>query len=418
MSVFPKNKKIQFAIVTASVLISINLWSFRSVSGDLYKALEAAVLAVLLFVVLINSYVFVRKDQLFKTTALLFLGLPFLSAIGAYVYHDQPFSLSLLLLRTNLLWLFYFVLHIFKVEKKQIIKLMLFVGCVWIFLTVVQQFTYPTAFFYTRADDEEGGSSILRAGVYRFMLAGQQYGLFVLLYFFYKYLIATDQKKLRSIFFVVAGLAGFYYFGTRQFALSAVLCMGVAVMLLKPMSRVKYIVLAIPVLICLWVFRDVLFGKYIEMTNEQMQYGYEQNIRALCANFYLNDYWPPQWTAKLLGNGLPHELAEYGKEMNLILEYFHFHRSDVGVIGTYSKYGILYILNIAWVFAKVVMMKDIPHKDKYLKLFFFNAAFLIITHESFSSEKVIPFYCLIMYLIDKSVEEKKEKNELWEEGLA
>jgi hypothetical protein len=415
MTLFIKNKTLQFGFVVAAALISIHLWSFRGISKEVYDILEAIVLLGLIVIILGNTYVFNKQGLLFKTNVHLFLWLPYLSAIGAYLYHNQPLHLSVILLRPQFLWLFYFVLHAFAIPKKKVIHLMIFIGCTWAFLTVVQQFTHPFVLFYSRSDDEGGGGEY-RAGVYRFMVGGMQYGLFILLYFFYQYLISKGRTKTRNIPFILAGLLGFYYFGTRQFAATAVLCMGVAVMYLNARLRTKYIALMAPFVIIMWMFRDVFFGEYIALTSQQMEYGYESDIRALSAEFWLNDYWP-HWATKILGNGPPHMLSEYGRESELIRVYFHFYRSDVGLIGTYNKFGILYVLNIIWVTLRVIIMKIPDKQDLYLKLFFFNVIFLSVTNESFSSEGVIPFYCFLLYLIDKSIEEYKNRPEILEEGI-
>lgn len=407
MKLLPEIKKLQFGFVVFVVLMSINLWTFQMLGEDIYKMGDALVLAGVLLIIIGNSYIFTKKNLPFKTNALLFILFPCLSAFGAYIYHDQPMVLSFIWLRTIFLWLFYFVLHIFKIPREKIIGLMIFTGCVWVFLTIVQQFTYPTALFYSREDSERG--SILRAGVYRFMPGGMQYGLFVLMYFFYKYLTTTSREKMYSLLYVVGGLLGIYYYGTRQYILSSLMCMGMTILLLKANARAKYLMLLVPVLVMAWAFKDVLFGQMIEFTSQQMEYGYEEDIRMLSADFYLNDYWP-HWTAKLIGNGQEHIKSDYGKEMQLILAYFHFYRSDVGIIGTFNKFGIFYVLSVLWIIIKVLTIKIPNKKDRYLKLLFYNALFLLIINDAFTSQAGIPFYCLILYLIDTSIAEQKEQN--------
>ncbi len=129
----------------------------------------------------------------------------------------------------------------------------------------------------------------------------------------------------------------------------------------------------------------------------------------LSAKFYLYEYWP-HWTTMLTGNGLPHIASAYGREMDLIIQYFRFFRSDVGIVGAFNKFGIFYVIIVFGLIIKCLKIKIHNNEDKYLKLFFFNALFLIITNESFSNERVIPFYCFILYLIDKSIEKYKEES--------
>ncbi len=304
-----KNTTVTFGFVVLVTLVSINLWSFQAIEHGTFQILEVLVLTALTLVVVTNSRILFNRHLYFKNSVHFFLWIPLLSIFGAYIYHDQQFNLSLLLLRTNFYWLFYFALHAFEISKKQIIQLLIGVGGVWIFLTVVQQFTYPTYYFYSRGEENQ---SIFRAGVYRYMLSGRQYGLFFLLYFFYKYLTTSKFKNLLLVF---CGLIGFYYYGTRQFALGAAACMLVAVLLLRGTAKWKYLLLITVVVMLSIPFVDLLFGSYIEMTNQQMEY--DDDIRLRSARFFFYEYWP-HWGAKILGNGRAHEAVAYGREMDYI----------------------------------------------------------------------------------------------------
>ncbi len=393
-----KNNTVKFAFVALVTLVSINLWSFKAVDGGIFQILEILVLAGLTLVAVTNSRILFKRDIFFKNNVHLFLWIPLLSVFGAYIYHDQPFNLSLLLLRTNFYWLLYFTLHAFEISKKQVIQLLLAVGGVWMFLTIAQQFTYPTYYFYSRGEDNQ---SIYRAGVYRYMLSGRQYGLFFLLYFFYKYLTTS---KIKNLLFVFCGLAGFYYYGTRQFALGAAACMLVAVLLLRGAAKWKYLLLLTVVIMLALPFIDLLFGSYIEMTNRQLEY--DDDIRLRAANFFLYDYWP-HWGAKILGNGRPHEAVAYGREMDYINNVLRYFRSDVGIIGAYNQFGIFYVLNIIFFNIKGLRVKFLSKEDKYLKLFFYSSLFVLITNQSYATESGIPFFCLTLYLLDISILEQK-----------
>src|SRR5207253_3095593 len=113
----------------------INFWSFQGVSEDIFNILEVLAMAAIVAIVCFNTRAFLYKNLVFKKFVLLFFFLPFLSVIGANIFHDQPINLSLLLLRSNLVWLLYFVLHIYNVSPQKILKFVLFVGTVWAFLT-------------------------------------------------------------------------------------------------------------------------------------------------------------------------------------------------------------------------------------------------------------------------------------------
>ncbi len=397
MVIEEKKELTKFGIVALTALVSIKLWSFNKLSEGKLNLLEIMILVGLLATVIYGYNKIHKKKLIFKYNVHFFIWIPFLSAYGALLYHHQSMSLSILVLRTNFYWLLYFVLHIFNIPKQKVINLMIFIGAVWIFLTVIQQFTYPHFYFYNRDDNDQ---SIYRAGVYRYMISGHQYGDFILFYFFYNFLIT---RKITSLFFVFLGLLGFYFYGTRQFALSAVLCMCISVFFVKGMLRIYVIMLLTIVSALIFNYKDQLFGQYLELTADQLKYG--DDIRMLSANFFLTEYWPSRF-ARLIGNGTAYASSRYGKEVVNINLYLHFYRSDVGIIGAYNQFGLLYVLNILWVNIKGLTGKYFNYESSYIRLFFLNALLLIVLSEYYSNPTVIPFYCFILYLADKSFEEK------------
>ncbi len=389
----------KFGIVALIALVSTRVWSFDKFGEGQLNSLETLLL-LFMFGTVIYGYNKIHKNHLlFKYNVHFFLWIPFLSAYGALLYHHQSIGLSILALRTNFYWLLYFVLHIFNVPKKRIIQLMIFMGLVWVFLTIVQQFTYPHFYFYSRDDNDQ---SIYRAGVYRYMVVGHQYGDFVLFYFFYNFLIS---RKLSHLAFVFIGMLGLYFYGTRQFALSAVICLVISAFFVKGMHRIYMITFLCIATAVILHYKDQIFGQYVELTEEQLKYGGE-DIRLMSANFFLTEYWPSR-LARLIGNGVAYASSRYGKEIVNINLYYHFYRSDVGIIGAFNQFGLLYVLNILWVNIKGLAGKYFNYDSGYMRLFFLNALLLIVLSEYYSNPTVIPFYCFILYLADKSFEEKK-----------
>lgn len=402
-----RNKDLSFLFVAFLAIASIDFWSYRGIDQFTYNAIEAFILLMLVIITVTKSGVFFRRGLQFKGIAVLFLLIPIPSMFGAALYHNQEISESLYVNRYSLYWLFYFVLHIFNLSREKIVKLMIFIGTVWAGLTIVQQFTYPTYFFYSRNDEKK---SILRAGVYRYMLAGTQFGLFLLLHFYYKYL---TEKRVKFIALTLFGLAGFYYYGTRQTALAAAACMCISALLLEGMAKWKNLILVTGLILLVLGVKEVLFAEYIEMTSSQLDN--TDDIRMLAGRFFLNDYWPSDW-AKVLGNGKPYPYNAYGQEMELIKDGLHFFRSDVGIIGAYNIYGIFYVLLVLGILFKTITMRFRDIDNRYLKLFFINTGLMLILNESFSSSGAIPFYCMVLYLMDKA--KAAELTELQLENIA
>jgi len=390
---------LRFSFVIIAILISLNFWSFRLLPESVYRVLEAALLGGLIFFVFTSSAKITEK-LLFRDNVILFIAIPLLSGISAFIYHDQPLHLSLLILRTNFFWLLYFVLHFFNVKEKQLLRLLLAMGLMWMLITVVQQFTYPVYYFYSK--DESDSYSILRAGIYRFMAYGHQYGTFVLIYCVYMYFV---RRKVLYLVITIFSLIAFYYYGTRQFAVAGLACIPFAIFFLKGSTRLIALAVAIIGGCVLFYFRDQLFSQYVAMTREQLQFG--EDVRQRSAKFWLNEYWP-HWTATIFGNGRPHIGSEYGQEVEAIRSKFHFYRSDVGIAGALNEFGILYVLNILIVNIKGLRSWNLLKHDKYLVLLFLNLTILLPTSLYYANSAGIPFYCCLFYLFEKACSRKRQ----------
>jgi hypothetical protein len=175
----------------------------------------------------------------------------------------------------------------------------------------------------------------------------------------------------------------------------------VAILLVKGVSKWKYLLFFTICMFLLVSSFSYLFDELIEMTTTQVSD--EDYIRILSANFYLYEYWP-HWTARLIGNGPAHGDSGYGQEIEQLQSYLTFYRADIGIIGVFNSLGIFFVFNILWVNLKGIFLKLKNQKDKYLKVFFFYFTSLLLLSTSYETMAVIPFFCFIFYLIDKSWE--------------
>jgi len=390
---------VKFAFVVIATLVSINLWSFLIIPDAVFDGLKFLLLIALIAIVLIYDRNNDITEKLFQTNVRLLIWLPILSSFGAFLFHDQSFTLSLLILRTNFFWLLYFVLHLFNISPKKIIQLILFVGFVWIFLTVIQQFTYPAYFFSNR--NEEDNYDFYRAGVYRFMIDQHQYGLFVILYYYNRFL---KKRTFKPLIPVLLGLVGYYYYSGRQYALAAVACLFLATLTTKGTFKVYATCALAAIAAGLFLFKDVLFADYVEMTNEQLNS--DDDVRLVAAKFFLFDYWP-HWITTIIGNGYENYKSSYGKEMLYINQVKLLFRSDIGIIGMFNMFGIFYVINVLWLNFKGLSNKYYSSNTSYLKYVFIYSLLLLPLSEGYSVPSgAVPFFCFIFYLADKAYEEK------------
>jgi hypothetical protein len=379
------------------VLVTIGFWSFLFIPDFLIKILEFSVI-VFLIVTFVSNYGKIKKLDLFFWNNIKFIiWIPLiLGTLGALIFHGQEIHYSIWRQRTNFLWLLYPILHLFRIDPKRIVKMMLFIGFFWCCINIIQQFTYPTYYFSSRLEGPNSKENLLRAGVYRFMPSTWHYGMFLAFYTFNLYLFSN---KIKYLLLALLSLVSFYYLGTRQFAIALIVCLVFHSLTQKGSKFIFGFLFLFFISLVVYFNYDLLFGKFIEMTNNQVVDN-DDYIRFAAFDFFFFDYWK-SWFSMLTGNGLPYISSTYGKEVEYIKDYYMYYASDIGIIGSFSNFGIFYVASVFALIFKIVVSKFRKPNYKYLKLFGVNAVVLILTNESFLNASVIPFWCLILYLIDR-----------------
>lgn len=388
-------------IVGLILLISISFWSFKGITNTYYNALEMGI--ILFFII----YLFIfkgnkrLKDGLyFKKYVILFMFLPFLSIIPCYFIHDQPIYLSLYVLRINFCWLFYFVLHHFKISEKDTLKIVFFIALVWVLLEAIQQVTYPVYYFYTRGDDIASGEEIeIRANIYRFMINGVQFAVLILLFYVQRF---YESKSVKNVFWILFFLFGIYLMMTRQILFAALLCLVIAPLIKeKSLKKIVYLLISLVAVAIIYYFRDILFGSLIENTAQHL----EDNVRYQAYAFFLS-YWE-DWSCLLLGNGPDYPLSSYGEYINSLKENFGIFRSDIGIVGELSKYGIIYVVCFLF-FCYHFLFKLRKGTSLYQKLYFIYVLIIIAMVFPFRNGSEFIFFSMFLYLCDLSINKKKE----------
>ncbi|WP_460939617.1 hypothetical protein [Spirosoma humi] len=300
--------------------------------------------------------------------------------------------LSMLIQRALLGWLFYFILHYYKIQAEKLNKIILIVGVIWIILTFLQQYTFPNYWFFTRGEDVEKLET--RFGLYRYAIAGEYY---VILAFYTAFVKYFSTKSIKSLFLLITFLFGIYLTVTRQIIVSSVFCMFIYPIFISKV-RVKTRILILSV-ISLFVFlvylnRDYLFGSMIMATNEQL----DDNVRYAAYQFFLFEHWD-HWITYIFGNGIAHIDSSYGKYIFGKIENQGIIQGDIGIIGILSQYGIFYIfITTALIMNSIKpIFRKIPSD---LKLFFINLLMIIPLIFFFRNFSGYIFGSIILYLCD------------------
>jgi hypothetical protein len=324
--------------------------------------------------------------------------LPFMSIIPCYFEHEQSIYTSLrLLLDMQLCWLLYFVLHRFQISEKDLFKMLIFIGSAWVALEMIQQVTYPNYYFYTRGDTDLKSIEI-RAGIYRYMITGISFALLALFYYLQK-IFDSDKQRVKNFSWVIFFLLGVYLYMTRQILVSVLATVFIAPLLTEKINIKKKILFflgGIFLLGSIYLFKDVLFGELIEDTGSEVN---DDNIRVSSYLFYLN-YWD-DWTCFIFGNGLYDEASSYGKYLSYVENDLGLWRSDVGIIGELSKYGIIYMM--AYILFCFYFFRISRGIELYLKLYFIGTLFIVLMIFPFRDGSEYQLFAIFLYLCDLSI---------------
>lgn len=369
-------------------------------SSQCFSYIDLNVSTVKLTITFISLGIFcflILKNKLYQKHSSLqkfiyaFLFLPFLSCIPASLLHDQDFLTSLKATAFNLTYVCFFLLFALKAEVKDIIKSFCILGCMWTIIQAIQQFTYPTYLFASRLDTLDTNIEI-RNGIYRYAVTGVYFGVFLTFYCYEK--ILSQKNKLCLLGFIV-GLIGIYLTTTRQIIASVLLCLGIGLIISKKVKAVSFILLSIVGSI-IYLYADVLFSEFIEKT-QNLDSDY---IRFQTFHFFGLEY-SESVLSIILGNGQYSIGSTYGKE---ILRYrdFGMYLSDIGLVGLYSLYGIIYIINILLLF--FFLYKKRKCLDLYLQLFFIYLFItsIMLVHFGYNVHSII-CTCFTFYLAERSI---------------
>jgi hypothetical protein len=159
-----------------------------------------------------------------------------------------------------------------------------------------------------------------------------------------------------------------------------------------------------------FAFQSIIFEMQETALRESAQGG-KENIRFKSAKYYLADS-KKNPVALIIGNGQSSGHSRYGQRMGKISEYYGYYLSDIGIIGTIYRYGLVFALVIVLIMFRILSMK-LPPDLHYIKLFLWMHVFLIFSTYPFYEDKTgIILFSFILYLAEHERFIKSEKTEI------
>ncbi len=366
---------------------------------------EMAGIGIIIFVLLFQQLSGYKtgEKQHFKKEIYLLLLAAFFSMFMANAFHNQPFTITLIAQRYIYFFFFYFFLHTIKPEIEDLEKLFLPLAFVYVFLYLTQYMVYPTRIVDSRVGVERGTVRIFIPG-----------GGFLLLAYYMSLQKLLKNYELKYgiyclIFFVINGILQ----GTRQ-SLASIVLLTVAFIFFSKQVKSRTLVMlmaGVAGLAVFILFQDI-FLELIAVTRKEST-ATRENIRLVAVRFFLTEFMPNN-LAYIFGNGQDSLNSSFGKEVNLYKK-LGLYQSDIGLIGDYTKFGLLFVIAQLSIMARVIFGK-LPKEIVYLRYFFISRALVMFTGSNiFSNATGIAFFMIVLYMIDKYKNQELEKNELHEE---
>jgi hypothetical protein len=381
-------KKIIIVIV---ILTSVSLFNLIFVPPIVIKMLLFGVPAGMLFLLLFHNLY--EKSFRFKPRFKVEIGLIFcaviLSMFGAYYFHKQDFAITAVTQRFMYFLLFYPLLHALKPTLEEMVKIIVVLGILYAILYIMQTLAYPTKLVDIKM--------FIDRKTLRITMAGSGF-------LFLTYLIAITSfiKTYNKRYLIICLLAMvvFILLGTRQVIAPAALLTILSILFSKKVkSRALTIFLMVLMILpAFFLFKDI-FTAMFEFSQKQAGH-FSQDIRYKAAIFYLTEFFPSK-LAYLTGNGVPSGLSPFGQRVKFFNEIFGFYQSDIGIIGDFSKFGILIVIAQFSIYFRVIFMR-LPNELDFIKLSFIALLLTLIVGSSFCSADNVVIICISLYLVDIS----------------
>lgn len=378
------------------VLFGLKLYTFL-INETIGKALTLGtflIIATLLVIQIIyGKRSGVKKGFTIEVT-FVFISL-IISVFAAYLFYDQPLRVTAFAQYEFYIFLFYFLIHRLRPDPDKILNMCVWIGYGYTIIYFLQYLAYPTEITSSRALSDRGTIRILIPGS-EFMVTGW----FIQLT---RYFIT---KKIKYIIGMVPYLIIIILLATRQVMGGMALITIIAVILSNTLrSKIGVLILIVAAIIPFYFMFQGVFDEMIRVS-ERDSSNFEDDIRVVAARYFLFDLNPnPIWI--LTGNGMPGPHTSYGQFLYRLSDELGYYQSDVGIIGSFSKFGIFFVLGEVIIITRLALKKT-EEKFKFIK---YNALLMLMTMFTGAGLKAstIILLCIMMYLADIDKQQKSFK---------
>lgn len=380
-------KKIFIYII---ILCSLKFYSLSFLPEVLVKITEWIGIG-LITALLIIYLVYQRQKQVkkhFTFPIILIFVAVLLSMMGSYVYQDQSLPITAYAQRAIYFYLIYFLLHFMKPDGKFLMRTILIFAVVYIAIYYLQSIVYPM--------EITASKMFIDRGTLRIFMVGS--GYLVISYYIWLYLTFRDYS-FKYLLALLLAMGVFVLLGTRQ-VLAVILLITILFILQSRVVKAKallFLLIGLALIPIYFLFENIILSMF-EVTKSQSQ-NLEGGIRLEAAKFFLLRFIPSDM-AYFTGNGSP-GASMYGLRLARYSEEYGYYLSDIGLIGEFVKYGIVYVVAVLLILIRVFRRK-LPENLMFIKYNFLGVALTLVTGGGAfgsSSENII-LICILLYMID------------------
>jgi len=360
-------------LIVLIAVCSVSLYLIKGLGkGD--RVIEIMGMSLIIFFLLLYTIYYkgaIRFKRQFSVAVILLLVFLLGSDISCQYFNGQSISLTMYQQRKLYYILFYFLIPFLAPKPEWIKNFIIYMALVGSIIYILQYFAFPTKITEAQMFRDRGTIRIFLPGA-----AFSQLGYFlcineIFLNYKRKYAIVG------GILFSMIILTGF-----RSLVALYVLIPAIYLLISKHIKN-RLLILSLAVLICISAF--FAFQSIIQAMNKSAKRESSQGadyVRVRAAAFYLHDCTQNK-VSLIFGNGHPNSGSAYGERIVSYMVSMGFYLSDIGVIGTLYKYGLIFTLIMLFLLIRLITIK-VPPELNFIKLYVWMQLLLIFN--------TVPFY--------------------------
>jgi len=276
-----------------------------------------------------------------------------------------------------------------------LIRIILIIGLFAVALYYIQFTLYPKIILDVNMLE---GRGTIRLFVYGMLCTQVAYFYYLNRYF--------EKNNILDLVFALGSLSIFVLQGTRQLLFAAAFLTLINLFFSRRVKgRIfKIAILGLGSFAVFLIFREI-FVELTRVSTSQVS-NLSGGIRLKAAKFFLTSFQPGTWSY-IFGNGDSGPGSMYSQRIGLYAYKYGFYLTDIGVLGDYIKYGIIFVIAGLYMLAKSVLIKVSP-EYRYLKYYIVMQGFTLATGFGILGG-VDVVLLLILYIFDRDRADKLEE---------